>query len=132
VSDSSRIDATPSERELPPVHRIAWVSTAVSLIGFSFTIVQFFDRMEQMPGISPARFPDAPRYMGLALILCGISGLVILAWEYRSALRCLWGENFSPIAGMAKGGMRTPAVAITMLLIVIGTFAFFAGLLPLV
>jgi putative membrane protein len=111
---------------------MSWVSTAVSLIGFGFTIVQFFGRMQQMPGISPARFPDAPRYMGLALILCGIWGLLIAAREYRSALRCLWGENFSPIAGMAKGGMRTPTVAITMLLIVIGTFAFFAGLLPLV
>ena len=111
---------------------MSWVSTAASLIGFGFTTVQFFDRMQQMRAVSPPRFPDAPQYMGLALILCGILGLAIAIWEYRCALRYLWGENFSPIAGMTKGGMQTPTVAITILLIFIGTFAFFAVLLRVV
>ena len=29
---------------------MSWVRTATGLIGFGFTIVQFFDRMQQMPG----------------------------------------------------------------------------------
>jgi uncharacterized membrane protein YidH (DUF202 family) len=62
---------------------MSWVRTAVSLIGFGFTIVQFFERMQDLPGIAPAHFPDAPRYLGLTLILCGIASLVISVWERR-------------------------------------------------
>jgi len=47
---------------------MAWVRTAVSLIGFGFAIVQFFDRMDQMPGVGPARYPGVAHYLGLSLI----------------------------------------------------------------
>ena len=30
---------------------MSWVRTATGLIGFGFAIVQFFDRMQQMPGL---------------------------------------------------------------------------------
>lgn len=111
---------------------MSWVRTAVSLIGFGFAIVQFFDRLQQMPGVNSARFPEAPRYLGLSLIACGILGLVISIWEYRWILRYLWGGNFTPIAGMTKEGKQTPIVAIAVLLIFIGMFAFFAVLLRMV
>ncbi len=111
---------------------MSWVRTAVSLIGFGFAIVQFFDRMQQMPGVHSARFPEAPRYLGLALIACGILGLVISIWEYRWALRYLWGGDFAPIAGVTKEGLQTPIVAVAILLIFIGMFAFFAVLLRFV
>src|ERR1700758_1628116 len=51
---------------------MSWVRTATALIGFGFTIVQFFDRMRQMPGTASAYFPEAPRYLGLSLIFCGV------------------------------------------------------------
>ena len=35
---------------------MSWVRTATGLIGFGFAIVQFFDRMQQMPGVAPALF----------------------------------------------------------------------------
>ena len=35
---------------------MSWVRTATGLIGFGFAIVQFFDRMEQMPGVAPRVF----------------------------------------------------------------------------
>ena len=108
------------------------VRTAVSLIGFGFAIVQFLDRMQQMPGVIPPRFPDAPRYLGLALILCGILALVVSIWEYYWALRYLWGGDFTPIAGVTKEGRQTPIVAIAVLLILIGTFTFGAVLLRFV
>lgn len=110
---------------------MSWVRTAVSLIGFGFAIVQFFDRMQQMPGVKSARFPDAPRYLGLALIFCGILGLVVSIWEYRWTLRYLWGGSFTPIAGITRERRQTPIVAVAVLLIFIGTFAFFAVLLRL-
>ena len=56
---------------------MAWLRTAVSLIGFGFAIVQFFERMQEMPGAAPARIPNAPEYLGLALIACGVLALPI-------------------------------------------------------
>src|SRR5271156_2861424 len=111
---------------------MSWVRTAVSLIGFGFTIVQFFDRMQDMPGVKPARLPEAPRYLGLALIFCGIAALLISVWQYRWTLRYLWGGNFAAIAGMKEEGGQTPLIAVCIALIFIGLFAFFAVLLRFV
>jgi putative membrane protein len=108
------------------------VRTAIALIGFGFTIVQFFDRMQELPGVKSARFPDAPRYLGLALILCGVGMLVISIWEYRCTLLYLWCVSFAAIAGATKEAKQTPLLAVTIALILVGTFAFFAVLLRLV
>ena len=62
---------------------MSWVRTAVSLIGFGFTIVQFFERLKGMSGAAPAYFPEAPRYLGLALIFCGVISLAVSIWEYK-------------------------------------------------
>jgi putative membrane protein len=40
---------------------MSWVRTAVSLIGSGFAIVQFFERLQNMPGALPALHPEAPR-----------------------------------------------------------------------
>lgn len=111
---------------------MAWVRTAVALIGFGFTIVQFFDRMENMPGVKPAQFPDTPRYLGLALIFCGIAALLLSVWQYRLTLRYLWGGNFAAVAGMREEGGQTPLIVVCIALILIGLFAFFAVLLRFV
>ncbi len=105
---------------------MSWVRTATALIGFGFTIVQFFDRMQQMPGVAPARFPEAPRYLGLSLIFCGVMALVISIWEYQWGLRYLWGGNFAAIAGVTREGKQTPLFAVAVVLALIGVFAFFA------
>ena len=62
---------------------MAYLRTAVSLIGFGFAIVQFFEQFHQMPGVSTARFPDAAWYLGLALIFCGVMAAVFSVCEYR-------------------------------------------------
>src|SRR5271165_4993071 len=62
---------------------MAWVRTAVALIGFGFTIVQFFQRLQDMAGVAPALRPQAPRYLGLALIAAGVAALAISAQQYR-------------------------------------------------
>ena len=111
---------------------MAYMRTAVSLIGFGFAIVQFFDRLEQMPGVSTARFPEAARYLGLALIVCGVLAMVISVWDYRWTVRYLWGGGFATIAGMKREGLRTPLYALALALICVGVFAFFAVLLRLV
>jgi putative membrane protein len=112
---------------------MSWIRTAVSLIGFGFAIVQFFERLQQMPGISPASFPRAPQYLGLALISCGVLALLVSIWQYRWTIRYMWEEPFAQIAGLREGGtgeqMQSPVVAIAALLVCIGLFAFFAVLL---
>ncbi len=110
---------------------MSWVRTAVSLIGFGFAIVQFFERLQQMPGTRPAYTPNAPQYLGLALISCGILALLISIWQYWWTVRYLWGGAFAPIAGMKKEGQQSPVLAIAVLLVGIGLFAFFAVLLRL-
>jgi inner membrane protein YidH len=111
---------------------LSWIRTAVSLIGFGFTIVQFFQRVPELPGTNPARHPDAPWYLGLALIFCGVMALFVSIWQYHWTIRYLWSGDFAPIAGMTKEGIQTPIVAVAVLLILIGTFAFAAVLLRFV
>ena len=71
---------------------MSWLRTATALIGFGFAIVQFFERLQQAPEAHSAYLPDAPIYLGLALIACGILALVVAIWEYRWALHYLWGN----------------------------------------
>ena len=70
---------------------MSWVRTAVGLIGFGFAIVQYLDHLEQQPGAHRAYFPNTPRYLGLALISCGVLALLISIWQYRWSIRYLWG-----------------------------------------
>jgi putative membrane protein len=110
---------------------MSWQRTAVALIGFGFAIVQYFNHLQQIPGARPAYLPAAPEYLGLSLISCGILALVISLWQYRWTVRYLWGGSFAPIAGMTKEGMQSPVMAVAILLIFIGLFAFFAVLFRL-
>jgi len=110
---------------------MAWLRTAISLIGFGFAIVQYFDRLQQFPETRAAYLPTAPKYLGLALISCGILALVISLRQYFWTIRYLWEEPYAPIAGMTKEGMQSPVIVVALLLTAIGLFAFFAVLLRL-
>jgi len=107
---------------------MSWLRTAVALIGFGFAIVQYLKHLQQVSGARPVEFPTAPEYLGLALISCGVLALVISIWQYRWGLRYLWGDPFTPIAGVTKEGKQTPIMAVAILLIGVGLFAFFAVL----
>lgn len=112
---------------------MAWLRTAVALIGFGFTIVQFFQHLNQMEGVAPATRPQAPRELGLALIGAGVLALVISAWQYRRIVRYLRSDQFAAIAGLEARPIgliaaQTPLLAIVVALILIGLFAFFAVL----
>jgi putative membrane protein len=111
---------------------LAWIRTAVSLIAFGFTIVQFFERVQDMPGATPATFPNAPRYLGLALILGGIGSLIVSMWEYRWTINYLWSGDYAQIAGMTKEGRKSPVIAVAAILLLVGIFAFFSVFLRLI
>lgn len=108
---------------------MAWLRTAVALIGFGFAIVQYFNRLQQVPEAHPAYLPTAPEYLGLALISCGVLALVISVWQYWWTVRYLWSGSFELLAGMTREGKQSPVIAVAILLIFIGLFAFFAVLL---
>ena len=99
---------------------MSWVRTAIALIGFGFTIVQFFKRLDTMPGVTPALLPEMPRYFGLALIGAGIIALAISIWQYHWSLNYLWAPPYDRIAGAQKDKMQTPIIAVSVGLLLIG------------
>ena len=103
---------------------MAWMRTAVSLIGFGFTIVQFFQRLQDMDNAKNVIHPEAPRDLGLALIAAGVGSLAISAWQYRMMINYLWKDQFRAIAGFEQGPHRTPVFLASMAIILIGVFAF--------
>jgi putative membrane protein len=103
---------------------MAWVRTSVSLIGFGFTIVQFFEHLHAEGSAAALLRPQAPRYLGLALIAAGVSVLLISIYQYRKVVRYLLGKEFEPIAGLGEVVRHTPLYAVSIAIIFIGLFAF--------
>src|SRR5262245_45687911 len=103
---------------------MSWVRTSVALVGFGFTIVQFFERLHATEGVAPALRPQAPRYLGLTLIAAGVLVLLVSIWQYRAVVRYLLSKEFEPIAGMQEVVRHTPLYAVTIAMIFIGLFAF--------
>lgn len=116
---------------------MAWTRTGVSLIGFGFTIVQFFQHLNTMAGVAPAYRPETPRYLGLSLIGAGVLTLVISGFQFRRIVRYLWQEPYRALAGISATGKMSPLIeqspmlVITILIAFIGLVAFLAVLLRL-
>jgi putative membrane protein len=87
---------------------MSWLRTATALIGFGFAIVQYVNHLAQIPGAHPAYLPDAPRFLGLALIGCGVLALLVSLWQYRWGVWYLWSGPYASIAGVKQDEMRTP------------------------
>jgi putative membrane protein len=105
---------------------LAWLRTAIALIGFGFAIVQFFEQLDRMGGVEPARQPAAPFFLGLLMIGAGVAALVVAGWQYRIGVRYLREGNFAAIALVGESPTQTPVYAITVGLIFLGVFAFLA------
>lgn len=110
---------------------MSWLRTATALIGFGFTIVQFFERFGQMADVRAAARPEMPRYLGLSLIAAGTTALLISLWQYHSVVRYLSGEAFAAVAQVKALPHRTPLFALAIFLGLIGLFAFLSVLLRL-
>ena len=104
--------------------QMAWIRTSTSLIGFGFTIVQFFERFSGMKDVSAPAFPEAPRYLGLALIAAGVIGAVGGILQYMTAVRYLWEAPFAPIAGLRSKHHSLPTLVAAIAVLLIGIFAF--------
>jgi len=102
---------------------MSWVRTATALIGFGFTIVQFYEQVLAGSAGAHLRFQEAPRYFGLALLVAGVLALAISMRQYRQMLRYLWSADFAPVAGIATEPATTPLLGVAMVLLLIGLFA---------
>jgi putative membrane protein len=107
------------------------VRTATALIGFGFTIVQFFAHFQDLPGVAPPVFPNASRNVGLALIMAGILMLAIAVHQYRALSRYLVSSNFAVLAGTDGRPFKSTSLAVALILTAIGIFVFFAVLFRL-
>ena len=103
---------------------MSWVRTAVSMIGFGFTIVQFFERFKGFEDVKAAAYTGAPRYLGMMLIAAGTIGLLISAVQYHSLMREVWSEPYRVIAADKHG--KAPVYGLAVVTIFIGMFAFAA------
>lgn len=103
---------------------LAWLRTAVSLIGFGFTIVQFFSAFARMKEVGPAHVPRAPVYLGLTLVGAGTLALAIALIQYVRTLHHLEGPEFAAIAD--RRPRLDPAIWLAGALLMIGVVAFVA------
>jgi putative membrane protein len=99
---------------------MASVRTSVSLIGFGFTVAQFFQRLQGAHG----ERPEAPRDLGLVLIAAGVVSLAVFTWQYNRAQHYLLSEEFQAITTGRKRPMHTSSYLIAFTVMLIGVAAF--------
>jgi len=99
---------------------MSWVRTGAALIGFGFTIFQFLERLGTPTGVHPM----APWIIGLSMVGAGVLALLIATRQYLWVLRYLWSTPFKPIAGVDPMPFHSVALAVTVLLAIVGVFAF--------
>ena len=103
---------------------MAAVRTSVSLIGFGFTVAQFFDKLRDRLPENMARIGvNVPRSLGLILIGAGVVSLVMFVWQYRSSVAHLRSGDFARLA-TAEKTLHRPTFVVAFAVILIGIAAF--------
>jgi putative membrane protein len=99
--------------------------TAVSLIGFGFTVAQFFEKVQgDVPEHLRLLRQESPRNFGLALIGAGVISLAVYTWQYSRAVRNLYSGVFAPLAGDMGRPLLSPVYIVAGAVLVIGVAAF--------
>lgn len=107
---------------------MAGVRTSVSLIGFGFTVAQFFQRL-MTSGEGAGRLgPDAPRDLGLTLIAAGVVSLAIFTYQYHRGSKYLRNAPFTTIAVAIKRPLHTSTYLVAVAVMLVGVAAFLAVL----
>jgi putative membrane protein len=66
---------------------LAWARTSVSMIGFGFTIYNFYRGF--LEDIGGTRGDDAARNLGLALVAAGTLAMLVAVWNFWSINKAL-------------------------------------------
>ncbi|MBO9518609.1 MAG: DUF202 domain-containing protein [Porphyrobacter sp.] len=102
---------------------MAAVRTSVSLIGFGFTVAQFFQRLRgQVPDGFEVMNPAMPRNVGLVLIAAGVISLILFTIQYHYTVKALSTGPYAALVGPEK--IRVQPLLVSYAVIIIGTFAF--------
>src|SRR5262249_10958638 len=99
---------------------LSWVRTGAAMIGFGFTIFEFFEHLNQMQGVARPLHPGSARIMSLALVAIGTLALLVALNEYRRMIGYLWSEEFREFAGVAERPLWTPAFTVGAILALVG------------
>jgi putative membrane protein len=106
---------------------MSWVRTATALIGFGFTIFQFFDKMGGMSGVGAAQHPRLPRLLALALIGIGTAGLLMALIVYQQTIRYCTGPSSADSGVGDRRFAAHPTLYAAVLLVLVGVLAFGAA-----
>jgi putative membrane protein len=104
--------------------QLSAVRTATTLIGFGFTVAQFFQKLKEIPGALGSLHPEMPRNIGLLLIASGVFSLIVFTRHYRIALAYLRSEPFEEIAVPQERTLQKPAYMVTYVVLAVGVIAF--------
>jgi putative membrane protein len=103
---------------------MAWVRTALSLIGFGFGIANFRDILVRTGVVGEVRpFPSTALVFGLAFISLGVLGLLTASIQHWRILQHLKHDDIQ------YAGFRPLVFIMAILLMIIGLFAFIAVLI---
>ena len=102
---------------------MAWLRTSIAMIGFGFTIVQFFASFSKLAS-THATLPRAPVILGLTLVGTGTVALAIALVQYIGMIRHLERPQFSSIA--ERKAPLDPALWLGGAVLMIGIVAFVA------
>jgi hypothetical protein len=108
------------------------VRFATTLIALGFTIVELVAHYLSTGGAAQTMRPEAARLLGLGMIASGVVLLVAALYQYRVLIAFLWSPDYRSLGGTGAGPMPTlGAVALAVLLVLVGIFALGAVLLRL-
>jgi putative membrane protein len=94
---------------------MAWVRTAISMIGFGFTIYKFFQYLREAEDVVLVRL-RGPRNLGLTLIALGTVALVVAAIQHWQTIRKLRERS-----EVIESSMTLPVAAVVA---IVGIIAF--------
>jgi putative membrane protein len=104
---------------------MAAVRTSTSLIGFGFTVAQFFQRMQsRVPEEFRLLGTNGPRDFGLILIAAGVISMVIYTSLFDQTARYLRSAPFDEIAGRRAPALAGASYTIAFTVMLIGVAAF--------
>jgi putative membrane protein len=104
---------------------MAATRTAISLIGFGFTVAQFFEKLiDKAPEELRHLRPETPRNLGLALIAAGVVSLAAFTFQYHRATNYMRSGDYAAIAGFGDKHMHSSSYLTSFVVLLIGVAAF--------
>ena len=99
--------------------------TAVTLIGFGFTVAQLFQNLKsEMPARLQVIGAHAPRDVGLLMIAMGVGWIALFTWEYVKAVRYLNDPPFADLSVRVRMPLHQLSCGAGFGIMFIGILAF--------